>query len=389
MNMAKQFRSYFTLLCLVIGLYPLQSLAQKSFDASKTRLRPITEERDGSHDFDFSFGTWKMHLSRLLHPLTGSTKWIQLDGVSIVSKVWNGRANLVEFEVSGSSAHIQGLSLNLYNPSSHQWSLNFASSSDGTLDEPTIGEFRNGRGDFYDQESFGGRTILIRKSYLDITPNSNRFEEAFSDDGGKTWEVNWIANFTRLDSHAPEIKPHQTLTSYAGRHDFDFEIGNWNTHIRRLLHPLTGSTTWTDYEGTIAVRKVCDGRANLGELEAVGAAGHLEGLSLRLYNPQSQQWGLNFASSTDGTLAQPTIGEFRHGRGEFFDIEPYKGKSILVRSIFSDITPNSAQSEQAFSDDGGRTWEINLIEADTRAMVKSDNAKSTVQHADEDVVWIQ
>jgi len=389
MNTAKEFRSCFALLCLVIGLYPIPSFAQKSSDASKTSPQSTTGETDGAHDFDFSFGTWKMHLSRLLHPLTGSTKWIQLDGVSVVSKVWNGRANLVEFEVSGSLAHIQGLSLNLYNPSSHQWSLNFASASDGTLDEPTIGEFRNGRGDFYNQESFGGRTILIRKSYLDVTPNSNRFEEAFSDDGGKTWEVNWVANFTRSDSHAPEIKPHQTLTSYAGQYDFDFEIGNWNTNIHRLLHRLTGSTTWTDYEGTIAVREVWDGRANLGELEAVGAAGRLEGLSLRLYNPQSHQWGLNFASSTDGTLGQPMIGEFRRGRGEFFDVEPYKSKSILVRSIFSGITANSAQSEQAFSNDGGKTWEINLVEADTRAPVKSDNARSTVQHADGDVVSIQ
>jgi hypothetical protein len=83
------------------------------------------------------------------------------------------------------------------------------------------------------------------------------------------------------------------------------------------------------------------------------------------------------------------IGEFRRGRGEFFDVEPYKSKSILVRSIFSGITANSAQSEQAFSNDGGKTWEINLVEADTRAPVKSDNARSTVQHADGDVVSIQ
>src|SRR5438045_7886135 len=75
-----------------------------------------------------------------------------------------------------------------------------------------------------------------------------------------------------------------------GQRDFDFEIGTWKTHVRRLMHPLTGSTSWTEMDGTTVVRKVWDGRANLVELVADGPAGHFEGLSLRLYNPQSRQW---------------------------------------------------------------------------------------------------
>ena len=112
----------------------------------------------------------------------------------------------MELEVDGPTGHIQGLSLRLYNPQSRQWSLNFASSSGGTLSVPTIGEFKNGRGEFYDQESFNGRTILVRNVFSDITPNSYRFEQAFSDDGGKTWEVNWIAIDTRVKDEP--VKPH-------------------------------------------------------------------------------------------------------------------------------------------------------------------------------------
>jgi len=70
-----------------------------------------------------------------------------------------------------------------------------------------------------------------------------------------------------------------TFTEHDGQHDFDFEIGAWKTHLRRLLHPLTGSTTWVEYEGTTVVRKVWNGRANLAELVADGPAGHFEGLS--------------------------------------------------------------------------------------------------------------
>src|SRR5215212_9686030 len=151
-----------------------------------------------------------------------------------------------------------------------------------------------------------------------------------------------------------------------GQHDFDFEIGTWKTHLRRLLNPLTGSTTWVDYEGTTVVRKVWNGRANLVELVVDGPRGHFEGLSLRLYNPQSHQWSLNFANSSDGTLAQPTIGEFKNGRGEFYDQETYNGRAILVRFVISDVTPTSCRFEQSFSDDGGKTWEVNWIAVDTR-----------------------
>jgi hypothetical protein len=154
--------------------------------------------RDGSHDFDFEIGKWNTHLRRLVKPLTGSTTWVEYNGTTVVSKVWNGKANLVELDVTGPAGHIEALSLRLYNPESHQWSLNFANSAGGTMAIPTIGEFKNGRGEFYDQETLNGRAILVRFVISDITANSCHFEQAFSDDGGKTWEVNWIATDTRV-----------------------------------------------------------------------------------------------------------------------------------------------------------------------------------------------
>lgn len=156
-----------------------------------------------------------------------------------------------------------------------------------------------------------------------------------------------------------------------GQRDFDFEIGAWKTHLRRLARPLTGSTTWVEYDGTTVVRKVLDGRANLVELKLDGPAGRLEGLSLRLYNLQSRQWSLNFANVSDGTLSTPTIGEFKDGRGEFYDQETYNGRAILVRFVITKITEDSYRFEQAFSDDGGKTWEVNWIAVDTR--VKENN----------------
>ena len=205
MNALKHIATYLLVCGSVVILQPLRGLAQQNSDASRTSSQQAPAQRDGQHDFDFEIGTWKTHISRLVRPLTGSTTWIEFEGTSVVRKIWNGRANLVELEVDGPTGHIEGLSLRLYNPQSHQWSLNFANSSSGTLSQPTIGEFKNGRGEFYDQESFNGRTILDRNLWSDITPDSCRFEQAFSDDGGKTWEVNWIATDTRVKDESVKV----------------------------------------------------------------------------------------------------------------------------------------------------------------------------------------
>lgn len=159
----------------------------------------------------------------------------------------------------------------------------------------------------------------------------------------------------------------QMVGARSGQHDFDFEIGTWATHLRRLRNPLSGSTEWVEYEGTTVVREVLDGRANLVELKVQGPAGRIEGLSLRLYNPEARQWTLNFANVADGLLTEPMVGEFREGRGEFYAQDTFKGRAILVRFLITVLTPDSCRFEQAFSTDGGKTWEDNWIATDTRS----------------------
>lgn len=186
MHAANCWRQRLLLCGLALGLLPSLVLAQQAGG------------RDGQRDFDFEIGTWNTRLSRLEKPLSGSTSWVKYEGTTVVRKVWEGRANLVELEVDGPAGRLEALSLRLYNPQSRQWSLNFASSRGGTLSEPSIGEFRDGRGEFYSHEDFNGRAILVRFVISPVTPDSCRFEQSFSDDGGKTWEVNWVATDTRV-----------------------------------------------------------------------------------------------------------------------------------------------------------------------------------------------
>lgn len=164
--------------------------------------RVVSESiRDGQHDFDFAFGSWTVALSRLLKPLTGSTEWVEYEGTSICRPVWDGRANVDEFRVRAraTGAVIDGLTLRLYDPASAEWSLYWASAANGVLGlPPTVGHFgEDGIGAFYDEEEIEGRKVLVRYLWSDITPGSAHFEQAFSTDGGATWEPNWISTQTR------------------------------------------------------------------------------------------------------------------------------------------------------------------------------------------------
>ena len=105
--------------------------------------------------------------------------------------------------------------------------------------------------------------------------------------------------------HSAPAQPPSATAKHDGQHDFDFEFGTWKTHLKRRLHPLSGTNEWVEYDGTTVVRKIWDGRANLVELEVDGAAGHIEGASWRLYNPEGRQWSLNFANSKVGALTTP------------------------------------------------------------------------------------
>lgn len=177
---------------VVVGSHPSDLSAQVAKSGSAVI-------HDGARDFDFEFGTWRTHLRLLVAPLTGSNEWVEYEGTSVVSPVLDGRANLVELDVEGPAGRIEGLSLRLNDPEARQWSLNFSNVRTGRLSAPVVGHFAEGRGEFYGQERIGGRTVLVRFVISDITLTSARFEQAFSEDGGQHWEVNWIAVDTKIE----------------------------------------------------------------------------------------------------------------------------------------------------------------------------------------------
>jgi len=151
-----------------------------------------------------------------------------------------------------------------------------------------------------------------------------------------------------------------------GQHDFDFNIGVWHTHITRILDPFASSSEAVELNGTVTVRKVWDGKAELEEIEADGPKGHWEGLTLFLYNPAAHQWTQSFANSKIGTLSS-NVGEFSDGRVVLVGQDnTVSDKTILVRAVWSDIKPNSHQYEESYSKDGGTIWVRSFIANLTR-----------------------
>jgi hypothetical protein len=153
-----------------------------------------------------------------------------------------------------------------------------------------------------------------------------------------------------------------------GQHDFDWEIGTWTTRVQVLRNPLSGAPpNWAKYQGTSVVRPVLGGRWNLVELSVQGPAGRIEGGSLRLYNPQSCQWSLNYANVRNGLLTAPVEGAFDgHGHGIFYADDTLDGRPIQVRFVITEVSKNEAHFEQAYSADRGKSWQTNWIAQDTR-----------------------
>lgn len=325
----------------------------------------VEQQRDGQHDWDMFFGTWKMHLKRRLRPLTGSNEWQEFESHDTTRKIWDGRANLDELEADGPSGHIEGLTVRLYNPRSHQWSIYWANASAPALDIPTVGGFKNGRGEFYDQEMFHDRAIFVRYVWTNVSEKSGDFEQSFSDDGGKTWEPNWITTMDRETPSKANVAPNPD--HHDGQRDFDFEFGRWKVHLKRLVHPLSDSKQWKEYDGTCAVSTVWNGRANFVEFEAANNGDRIEGLSVRLFDPHIHQWSIWWANAAEGILDRiPMAGTFENGRGEFSSFQQIEGRWVLVRFVFSTITATAMHGEQSYSLDGGKTWEPNWIEDLTR-----------------------
>lgn len=319
----------------------------------------------GLHDFDFFAGTWKAHHRRLKERLAGSTAWEEFDGWCNNRALLDGFVNADDnlFRMPGGDR--RGVGLAAYDPQTAQWAAWWLDAANplARLDPPALGRFAGGVGTFYADDTVRGTAVKARVVWSKITPDSVHWEQAFSADGGKTWEVNWITDFTRVAA-APALlaaPPPAPGADLSGLHAFDTRVGKWIAHHRRLQERLADSHEWVEFDGRQELWQVLGGYGNVDENVFDMPTGVYPGVTLRAYDPKTGQWSIWWLDDRNplGALDPPVRGRFANGLGILDSDDTLRGKPIKVRFTWSGLTDRGGHWEQAFSADGGKTWETN------------------------------
>jgi hypothetical protein len=168
--------------------------------SSASGIAPRTAEAGPAvHDFDFYMGSWRVHHRRLKERLANSNEWQEFEGASTAWPLLGGAGNVDDNVLELPSGTYRAISLRSYDPVNDTWSIWWLDGRNpGQLDPPVVGGFKDGVGTFIAEDTFDGRPILVRFLWSDITPTTCRWEQSFSPDGGRTWEVNWVMESTRI-----------------------------------------------------------------------------------------------------------------------------------------------------------------------------------------------
>jgi hypothetical protein len=315
-----------------------------------------TSPSTGARDFDFLVGEWRVHHRRLK---PGSNEWVEFDGTCSDRALMDGAAEMEEHTLNAPSGAYRAIALRAYDSKTAQWAIWWLDGRypSGPLDPPVKGGFENGIGRFYSDYTQDGKPIRGRFLWSNITPTSARFEQASSSDGGKTWVANWVMTFQRDTTKSTQGAPDQNDV-----HDFDFLRGNWRVH-HRFLRVKEGNREWVDVEGTADHRELMDGRVNLEDYTINAPSGPYRAVALRSYDSKAAHWSIWWLDgrAPHGDLDPPMQGRFEKGVGTFYGNTTINGKPMRVRFIWSQITATSPRWEQAYSSDGGKTWDTNWV----------------------------
>lgn len=186
------------------------------------------------------------------------------------------------------------------------------------------------------------------------------------------WRVALLALQCVVLTFPPLAQAMTQTADSSGVRDFDFLHGSWKVNNRMRKERLKDANEWWEFPATLEVKPILNGQGNVDQFKATIGGTYLEGVTLRLFHPKMKQWSLYWVDNLKMELQTPLVGGFKNGKGEFFADDVYEGKKVKVRFIWSDITRDSARWEQAYSTDGGKTWEVNWVMTFTRDKPQSN-----------------
>jgi len=363
MTMNPSSRRRFLSRCLTAAPVAALGLPVSPFATSLFAAGPNNDVSAHVHDWDWLVGNWDVKHSRLKERLVGDTHWEEFRGRSALWTVLGGQGNIDDNWLDLPGGAYYGMTLRAFDPAEGKWLIWWLDGRTPTsIDPPVRGAFDKNDGVFFGRDTFKGRPIIMRFHWRDIHSSRPWWEQAFSADEGKTWEINWRNWFTRTQA-IPVPQPKRTDAP----RDFDFLVGSWKVRHRRLRPGSPGAGTWDEFDGTLVNWPVLGGHGNVGDNMMNLPGNPIRGIGLRAFDPATKQWlvwWLNGRRPTE--LGPPIRGGFIDGVGTFIGDDEVDGRKIKTRAVWSNITPRSARWEQASSEDG-KTWQVNWISEFERA----------------------
>jgi hypothetical protein len=334
--------------------------AQAAASVFASPLARAGENAGDSDDFDFLVGDWHVH-HRFLRARGASLEWAEGAGVCRHTPFAGGWGNIEEYVIRTERGVRQAIGLRAHDPQARHWSIWWLDERYplALMDPPTRGGFSGGVGTFTADKTIDGVPTRERFLWSGITANSARWEQAHSTDAGRTWQTNWIMSFRRASAADPiSLATGQTSNSKRSP-DFDFLVGEWKLHHRKLLT----DGRWVEFDGPYVNRPLMEGQANMEELFLPQPTGAYRAVGLRAFDPATSQWGIWWLDQRypSRPVDPPVVGGFENGVGKFYSEYEVDGAPARGRFIWSDITSTSARWEQAQSLDAGQTWQPNWI----------------------------
>lgn len=344
---------------LVSGLGAAALASLPKTGGAQARSRSIAATRAG--DWEWLAGNWNVLNRRLRRRLAGSTRWDEFGGRSAVWLTMGGLGTIDDniLELPGGDYRAAGV--RAYDPQTDRWLIWWIDGRDPTRIEPPVaGRFDGDTGVFTGSDTFEGRPIDVRFEWLGIHGDRPHWRQSFSPDGGVTWEMNWENFFTRTAAEPTPLPLLPRNDPAAAPDDWAFLAGQWVVRHRKLRRRLVGASDWDAFSGTFVNWPLLGGNGNVGDNVMPAPAGAYRGMGLRTFDPATGEWLSWFLDSRSPTrLDTPLRGRFENGIGTFLSDDVHEGRLIKARVTWSRITARSARWEQAFSADGGRSWEVN------------------------------
>jgi hypothetical protein len=321
-----------------------------------------------ANDWDWLTGNWDVWHRRLKERLAHSDDWAEFAGKSAFWHTLGGLGNVDDNLLYLPGGEYRGLSIRAFDPATARWSIWWVDGRQADkLDPPVSGGFKADEGVFYGKDVFKGTPITVRFRWHEVRSKRPHWDQGFSTDGGKTWEINWRNYFTRTSTTATS-QPVRNTPAVAERDDWNFLIGSWTVKNRRLKQRLAGNTQWEEFGSTLRNWPVLGGFGNVGDNVFNAAGGAYRGMSIRTYDETARLWRSWWLDGRSPANITPSLsGRFENGVGTLTGDDLQDGKPVQARSRWSQITANSARWEQALSTDGGANWETNWIADLTRA----------------------